>query len=68
LYRTKLNGTGTAERLTPANEPGTHDCNVSPNGQYAFHSFSNYYTEEVNEWVTLPSHKALGGEEVQNDL
>ena len=68
LYRTKLNGTGTAERLTPANEPGTHDCNVSPNGQYAFHSFSNYYTEEVNEWVTLPSHKALGGEEVQNAL
>jgi len=68
LYRTKLNGIGTAERLTPANEPGTHDCNVSPNGQYAFHSFSNYYTEEVNEWVTLPSHKALGGEEVQNAL
>jgi dipeptidyl-peptidase-4 len=68
LYRTKLNDTGTAERLTPANEPGTHDCNVSPNGQYAFHSFSNYYTEEVNEWVTLPSHKALGGEEVQNAL
>jgi len=68
LYRTKLDGTGTAERLTPSNEPGTHDCNVSPNGQYAFHSFSNYYTEEVNEWVTLPSHKALGGEEVQNAL
>ena len=68
LYRTKLDGTGTAERLTPSNEPGTHDCNVSPNGQYAFHSFSNYYTEEVNEWITLPSHKALGGEEVQNAL
>lgn len=68
LYRTKLDGTGTAERITPANEPGTHDYEVSPNAQYAFHSFSNYYTEEVTEWVALPSHKALGGEEVQSAL
>jgi dipeptidyl-peptidase-4 len=68
LYRTKLDGTGTAERLTPANEPGTHNYEVSPNAQFAFHSFSNYYTEEVTEWVGLPSHKALGGEEVQNAL
>src|SRR3954464_8667494 len=38
LYRVKLDGTGSAERLTPANEPGTHDYEVSPTGKYAFHS------------------------------
>jgi len=68
LYRAKLDGSGAAERLTPANQAGTHDYEVSPTGKYAFHSFSNYYTEETTEWVSLPSHKALGGEEVQTAL
>ncbi|MEO7213156.1 S9 family peptidase [Mucilaginibacter sp.] len=63
LYRTKLDGSGKAERLTPATEPGTHEYDVSPNGKAATHAFSNYYTEGVNEVVSLPGHKTFSGDE-----
>jgi dipeptidyl-peptidase-4 len=64
LYRTKLDGRSKAERLSPANQSGTHDYEVSPTGQFAFHRFSNYYTAGTSEWVALPTHKALQQEEV----
>jgi dipeptidyl-peptidase-4 len=63
LYRTKLDGSGKAERLTPATEPGTHEYDVSPNGKAATHNFSNYYTEGTNETVSLPLHKTFSGDE-----
>ncbi|RWY52629.1 S9 family peptidase [Mucilaginibacter gilvus] len=63
LYRTKLDGSGKAERLTPATEPGTHEYDVSPNGKAATHAFSNYYTEGTNETVSLPLHKTFSGDE-----
>jgi dipeptidyl-peptidase-4 len=68
LYRTKLDGKGTAERVTPANQPGTHDYDVSPTGAFAFHSFSNYYTQPVSEWVSLPDHKTFRGNDVNDAL
>ncbi|HRH61576.1 MAG TPA: DPP IV N-terminal domain-containing protein, partial [Chitinophagaceae bacterium] len=40
LYRTKLDGSGSAERLTPANQPGIHNYNLSPTGKFAIHNFS----------------------------
>ena len=64
LYRTKLDGKGAAERVSPANQNGTHDYDVSPGGRYARHSFSNYYTPRVREWVSLPAHKFLSGDDV----
>ena len=64
LYRTKLDGTGKAERLSPMNQNGTHNYDVSPTGTFASHSFSNYYTRGVSEWVALPSHDALDGHKV----
>jgi dipeptidyl-peptidase-4 len=63
LYRTKLDGSGKAERLTPATQPGTHEYDVSPNGKAATHNFSNYYTEGTNEVVSLPQHKTFSGDE-----
>lgn len=63
LYRTKLDGSGTAKRLSPVNEPGTHDYEVSPNGKTARHSFSNYYTPYTSEVVSLPQHKTFSGDE-----
>ncbi|WP_262919134.1 alpha/beta hydrolase family protein [Niabella hibiscisoli] len=60
LYRTKLNGTGNAERLTPADYPGTNSYNLSPGAKYAVHSFSNYYTRPSTEWITVANHKAIG--------
>lgn len=67
LYRTRLDGTGTAERLSPAHQVGTHSYNVSPTGQFAMHSFTNHYVRPVNEWISLPDHKGLNGDNKVND-
>jgi dipeptidyl-peptidase-4 len=64
LYRTKLDGSGAPERLSPANQQGTHSYSVSPTGKFAQHSFSNYYTPSAREWVTLPDHKTFNGDNV----
>jgi dipeptidyl-peptidase-4 len=62
LYRTKLDGKGKLELLSPGDLKGTHDYNISPSANYAVHSFSNYKTLPVSEWVSLPSHKPLDPE------
>ena len=67
LYRTKLTGKGPAERVSPANQEGTHDYEISPTATYARHVFSNYYTSYTDEWVSLPDHKGLNGANVVND-
>jgi dipeptidyl-peptidase-4 len=59
LWRTRLDGTGTPERLTPAGARGTHDYNVSPGGSYAFHTFSSWGVPPVTELVRLPSHELV---------
>jgi dipeptidyl-peptidase-4 len=63
LYKTKLDGTGALQRVSPAGEEGTHNYEISPNGQFARHSFSNYYTRPLSEWVTLPDHKPFKAED-----
>ena len=68
LYRISLDGNGTAERLSPSNQPGTHKYDVSPAGNFAYHSFSNYYTPGTSGWVSLPTHKALGEDVVNNAI
>jgi len=67
LCRTKLDGTGTLEMISPANQKGTHNYRVSPNAKFALHNFSNYYTKPVQEWITLPDHKGINGENKVND-
>jgi dipeptidyl-peptidase-4 len=61
LYRSRLDGKGNAERMSPAGQTGTHDYEISPGAVYAKHGFSNHYTEPVKEWITLKDHKALKG-------
>jgi len=61
LFRCSLDGKGTAERVTPAGEPGTHAYELSPNGNFASHNYSNYYTPGDAEWITLPDHQPLKG-------
>ncbi len=67
LYRIRLDGKGKEERISPANQSGTHDYQISPGARFAFHSFSNHFTTPVNEWITLPDHKGLNGENKVND-
>jgi dipeptidyl-peptidase-4 len=64
LYRTRLDGKGAPERLSPLSETGTHDYDVSPGAKFAFHTFSNYYTPEQAEWISLPDHKFIHGNDV----
>ena len=40
LYRSKLDGSGTPERVTPADQPGTHTYDVAPGAHLAFHTWS----------------------------
>ena len=59
LYKGKLDGKGTAERVTPADLPGTHSYVISPSGKYGMHQFSNSYTRPASEWISLPKHQPL---------
>lgn len=68
LYRITLDGKGKAERLSPANQPGTHDYQVSPTGTFAFHSFSNHYVPNTQETVSLPQHAPLQGDKVNSAI
>nr|WP_121812490.1 S9 family peptidase [Mucilaginibacter kameinonensis] len=60
LYKIKLSG-GKAERVSPADEPGTHSYDISPNGKVALHNFNNSYTRPQSEVVSLPEHKHITG-------
>jgi dipeptidyl-peptidase 4 len=59
LFRTKLDGKGGLERLTPASESGVHQYDLSPTGQYALHTWSNANTPEKQELISLPAHASL---------
>jgi dipeptidyl-peptidase-4 len=59
LYRTRLDGSGRAERLTPANQPGVHSYDISPNGQWAVHTHSRFDQPPVSELVRLPAHETV---------
>jgi dipeptidyl-peptidase 4 len=67
IYRTKLDGEGEAEKLSPDNQSGTHEYQLSPNGRFATHRFSNYFTPSTKEWVSLPEHKSFDGKNMIND-
>ncbi len=59
LYRSRLDGSGQPERLTPADEPGTHSYNISPNGRWAFHTYSQFDAPGMSELISLPDHKSV---------
>ncbi len=57
LYRAALDGRGKPERVTPADQPGSHMYQVSPDGQWAFHSYSRFDVPTMSELIHLPDHK-----------
>ncbi|KAA3659513.1 MAG: S9 family peptidase [Calditrichaeota bacterium] len=59
LYRTRLDGKGKAERLSPSNQAGTHAYNMSPNFKWAFHTFSTIDDPPTTELISLPDHKSI---------
>jgi len=59
LYRAKLDGSTAPERVTPRDEPGSHDYNISPNGEWAFHYHSTFNQPTVTDLIHLPDHKLV---------
>ena len=59
LYRARLDGRGTPERLSPAADAGTHQYNLAPGFGFALHTYSSAGTVPTVEVVGLPAHRAL---------
>ena len=59
LYRAKLDGAGTPQRVTPAADRGTHGYDVAPGGRLAFHTASTFDRPPSTDVVDLPDHRAL---------
>lgn len=59
LYRVSLSGSEKPERVTPADQSGTHDYVFSPDGRWAFHTWSRFDTPPVIDLVELSDHRSV---------
>jgi dipeptidyl-peptidase-4 len=59
LYRTRLDGTGELERLTPVGESGTHAYQHSANARWAIHTRSSFDQPPYVDLLRLPEHEVL---------
>ncbi|MFI2743543.1 DPP IV N-terminal domain-containing protein [Zhouia sp. PK063] len=59
LYSVPLNGKGILKRLTPKEYSGVNTYNISPNGKYAIHNYTNINTPKTTRLIALPKHKTI---------
>lgn len=59
LYRSKLDGNGTAERISPSGSAGQHAYQISADSKYAIHSFENSSTPKRIALIDLATHQEL---------
>jgi dipeptidyl-peptidase-4 len=59
LYRSRLDGKGKAERVTPRNQPGYHLYRISQDGRWALHTHSSFGTPPTVDLVSLPEHRVV---------
>lgn len=59
LYRSKLDGSSTPERVSPTDQQGQHSYQISADAKYAIHTFQNTTTPPIITLINLPSHKVL---------
>ena len=59
LYRVPLDGSGRLERITPADQPGTHNYRFSPDAKWAFHTYSTLDSPPIVELVELAGHRVV---------
>jgi dipeptidyl-peptidase-4 len=57
LYRSPLDGSADAVRVTPDNFLGVNNYDISPDGKHGFHIFSSINDPGLRELVSLPDHK-----------
>lgn len=58
LYRASLSG-DEPQRVTPADQPGSHDYQISHDGKYAIHRWSSRSQVPQVELVRLPDHTVV---------
>jgi len=58
LYRACLDGSS-ARRVTPDDQPGTHQYDISPDGRWAIHRWSSFDSPPRIELVRLPGHETV---------
>lgn len=59
LYKTKLDGRGKLDMITPSIWPGTHNYSISPTGDFALHSYQSSSVRPVNEWMNFKTNNPL---------
>jgi dipeptidyl-peptidase 4 len=59
LYRTRLDGKGKPERLSPRADSGTHEYDRAPNFRYALETYSSFGNPPVIRLVRLPGHQVI---------
>src|SRR3954467_8770125 len=59
LFRSRIDGKGQPERLTPRAQSGYHRYFISSDGRWAIHNFSSFGTPPITELVSLPEHKVI---------
>ncbi|MEO8089980.1 MAG: S9 family peptidase [Gemmatimonadales bacterium] len=59
LYRSRLDGRGKVERITPKDQGGYHLYQISRDGRWAIHTYSSFDTPPAVDMVSLPDHKVV---------
>lgn len=59
LYKTKLDGKGKLEMVTPSVLPGTHSYSISPNGLFARHTYNSSIVSPVTEWMNFAANQPI---------
>jgi dipeptidyl-peptidase-4 len=59
LYRSRIDGQGNPERVTPDGQRGHHSYQMSDDGNWAIHTFQNAVTPNQISLVYIPEHKEI---------
>ncbi|MEJ2750214.1 MAG: S9 family peptidase, partial [Anaerolineae bacterium] len=66
LYRVGLDGghfdklkASRIQRLSPTNQPGTHSYQISPQANWAFHTYSTFDSPPIVSLISLPDHEQV---------
>lgn len=59
LYRSKLDGSSYPEQVSPDNQPGQHEYQISADAKYAIHTFQNTTTPPFISLIDLQSHQSI---------
>ncbi|MCP1382400.1 S9 family peptidase [Runella salmonicolor] len=59
LYRSRIDGKGEAERVSPKNLVGQHSYQISDDAQYAIHTFENATTPRRISLINLNTHTEI---------